>query len=392
MRFLPIACTVLLRASLRLMAEVTVFVGGSVGADPYSPKTWSGISVYLLEAMKQGGLLAGAVGLRVPKPVHYALLAKNYSGNRDVWRKHFYFDPSYRNALTRAAAGTAVTSPVLMQIGHMFSLPKAFPSHKCISYHDGNLAELLASGFGIEGVSATRIDQAMQYERETAQRMTAIFTFSEYLRQSFINNYGVAAERVFNVGAGINFSERHELDPDKSYAAPRLLFIGTEFVRKGGPQLLKAFRAVRSAVPAATLDIVGPTRIDDLPEGVTLHGHLSKADPVQAQKLQQLFRAASLFVLPSLYEPFGIAPLEAMLYQLPAVVTNDWALSEFVTPGVNGELVEKGNADDLADKLTRLLSSPEKLATMGISGRERVLARYTWQAVTARMADITGSL
>jgi glycosyltransferase involved in cell wall biosynthesis len=303
-----------------------------------------------------------------------------------VWRKHFYFDPAYRRALTRAAASVKPASPVLMQIGHMFSLPDAFPGRTCISYHDGNLAELVASGFGMEGVSPARIDQAMAYERKTAQQMTAIFTFSEYLRQSFIRNYGVAADRVVNVGGGINLESLPDTDPAKVYNHPRLLFIGTEFARKGGPQLLAAFKAVREKIPAATLDIVGPAHVDNLPDGATLHGHLSKADPVQAAKLESLFRAATVFVLPSLYEPFGIAPLEAMLYRLPVVLTDAWALAEFVTPGENGELVEKGSTEDLASKLTALLQSPpEQLAAMGARGHDRVLLRYTWATVASKM-------
>ena len=369
------------------MREVTVFVGGSVGSDPYSPKTWSGSSAHLLHAMKEADLLEGAVGISVSKLHHYATLAKNFDRDRAVWRKHFYFDPAYRRALTDAAAKTTVTSPVLMQIGHMFSLPKAFPGKTCISYHDGNLVEMLASGFGMDGVSNMRIEQALEYEHEAARAMTAIFTFSEYLRQSFIRAYGVSAERVFNVGGGINLDQAPSLDPAKTYTTPRILFIGTEFVRKGGRQLVAAFKAVREAIPNAELDIVGPMQVDNLPVGATLHGHLSKADAAQKQRLEQLFRSASLFVLPSLYEPFGIAPLEAMLYQLPAVLTNAWALPEFVTPGVNGELVEKGSAEDLAEKMVVLLSDPGKLAEMGSRARTTVLDRYTWPAVAARMSE-----
>ncbi|HEY8998540.1 MAG TPA: glycosyltransferase family 4 protein, partial [Edaphobacter sp.] len=232
------------------------------------------------------------------------------------------------------------------------------------------------------------IDQAMAYERETAQKMTAIFTFSEYLRQSFITNYGVPAERVVSVGAGVNLASLPEANPAKSYAQPRILFIGTEFARKGGPQLLAAFRAVRERIPAATLDIVGPTQVDDLPAGATLHGHLSKAVPEHAAKLEELFRTATVFVLPSLYEPFGIAPLEAMLHQVPVVTTNAWALPEFVIPGETGELAEKGSVEDLAEKLTALLTAPpEQLAAMGAKGRERAMGRYTWATVAKRMRE-----
>ncbi len=81
-----------------------------------------------------------------------------------------------------------------------------------------------------------------------------------------------------------------------------------------------------------------------------------------------------------------------MLYQLPAVVTDAWALREFVTSGVNGSLVEKGSIEDLATKLTQILSNPERLAQMGRRGREVVLERYTWPSVVNRMAAVIRSL
>jgi len=374
------------------MRELTVFVGGSLGSDPYSPNTWSGSSKSLVETLNAAGLLDKAVGLKLPTLQNYWYLGKNFTSNRTVWRKHFYFDPAYRNALTQAARAVPVASPFCFQIGHMFSLPAAFPNKKCISYHDGNLPELLNSGFGMEGVSRQRIDQALRYEEETAQQMTAVFTFSEYLRESFIRDYRVPAERVFNVGGAVNLTHVPAPDLAKDYTLNRILFIGTEFKRKGGPQLLEAFATVRRAIPTAELHIVGPHSLDNPPPGVVFHGHLSKADPAQSAKLEDLFRTSTLFVLPSLYEPFGIAPLEAMLYGLPAIVTNAWALRECVTPGTNGDLVEKGNVEDLATRITQLLSDPTRLAVMGQQAREIVLTRHTWPAVVNRISSAIKSL
>jgi len=337
-------------------------------------------------------LLAKAVGVREPSLTHYMLLARNFSRNRAVWRRKFYMDPAYREALTRAAGKEKVTSPFILQTGHFWCLPKVFPDKKCISYHDGNLAVRAASGFGLEGVSAKRGEQILRYEEDAARQMTAVFTFSEYLRQSFIRDYHVPAERVFNVGGGINLAEMPEPAADKDYATNRILFIGIEFERKGGPQLLEAFRAVREAIPTAELHIVGPAHVDNLPAGAIFHGRLSKSDPVQHQKLVSLFRDCSLFTLPSLYEPFGIAPLEAMLYGLPCVATNGWALPDFVIPGLTGELVEKGSVEDLAAKLTALLSDPNGLRRMGKQGRDLVVSRYTWASVVNRMADVIATL
>jgi glycosyltransferase involved in cell wall biosynthesis len=59
---------------------------------------------------------------------------------------------------------------------------------------------------------------------------------------------------------------------------------------------------------------------------------------------------------------------------------------------VNGALVEKASVEDLATKLTQVLSNPERLAQMGRRGREIVLERYTWPSVVNRMASIIRSL
>jgi len=374
------------------MKDVTVFVGGSVGSDPWSAKTWSGTSQRLLKAMEQGGLLDKAVGLKVPRLTDGLLLAKNFSRNRAAWRKQYYLDPAYRRALTAAAGRVRVESPACMQYGTMMCLPDVFRDKRCVSYQDGNLAQSSTSGFGMQGVSAKRVEQALRYEEETSQKMAAVLTFSEYLRQSFIRDYRVPAEKVFNVGGAVNLTEIPAPVVGKDYAANRILFIGIEFKRKGGAVLLEAFKRIREAVPDVELNIVGPAAMESLPEGVVFHGRLSKGDPEQKARLEKLFRECTLFVLPSLYEPFGIAPLEAMLYQMPCLLTNAWAFPEFVTPGVNGELAEKGSAEDFAAKIIRLLSDPGQLAAMGMNGRERVLARYTWDAVVERVGEVVRGL
>ncbi|MDE3106229.1 MAG: glycosyltransferase family 4 protein [Acidobacteriota bacterium] len=372
--------------------KLAAFVGGSIGSDPYSHTTWSGLMVHLLPALERAGCLQQALSVKVP-PLHNSLLlAKNFARDRGVWRKHYYFDPAYRAALTRAAGRLPLQAQVCLQIGMMMSLPEVFPTHPCMAYNDGNLAELLDSGFGLQGVSARRIDQAMRYEQEVAQRLDRVLTFSEHLRQSFIHNYHLDPARVIVVGAGINLSSLPPENPDKRYDTPRILFVGKEFERKGGLVLLQAFRAVRAALPTAELHIAGPLSLPEVPEGVVFHGHLSKADPQQRAKLEQLYRESTLFTLPSLYEPFGIAPLEAMLFQLPCVVTRAWALQEMVTPGFNGDLAEKGSAEDLATKLIALLREPDQLREMGKRGRQMVLERYTWETVGANFRAVLNGL
>jgi alpha-maltose-1-phosphate synthase len=375
----------------RTRQKFNLVVGGSVGNDPYDSRTWSGSALGLLHALKQVDALDHAIGLQLPLWKDAALKVSNFSPSRQVWRLKFYLDSAYRTALTESAAKMNAVlesrSPFL-QIGAMYSLPRA-TRHRvsCFSYHDGNIVEAVKSGYGFDGIRAMRIDEAIRYERDVAQEMTSIFTCSEYLRRSFIQDFGLPENRVFNVGAGVNIDDIPPCPYGKNYEKKNILFVGVDFVRKGGNELLTAFRTVHQIFPDASLHIVGPHQKPYQGEqpGVAFHGHLRKQAPAQKDALYSLYNDASLFVLPSNYEPFGIAPLEAMLFQVPCIVTDGWAMREFVTPGVNGALVQKGSVENLIGALLAMLKSPEQLERMGKSGREMVLNQYVWPAVVSRM-------
>lgn len=381
-------------ASIRTDAanlKFTLVVGGSVGNDPYNPETWSGSALHFVRALKQAEALNDAIGLALPPWQDVALKARNFSPSRRTWRLKFYLDSAYRKALTRSAAkkvGSSEQMSPFLQIGAMYSLPRA-TGYKvpCFSYHDGNAIEALRGGYEFVGVPARRIDEAIQYEREVAQEMTAVFTFSEYLRKSFIQDFELDEKRVFNVGGGVNIDDIPEATAEKNYEKRNILFVGVDFDRKGGNELLSAFRVVRETMTEARLNIVGPHQLPDGANqpGIVFHGNLSKAVPEQRNRLYRLYRDASVLVLPSKYEPFGVAPLEAMLFEVPCIVTDAWALREIVTPGINGALVQKGSIESLASTLIKSLKAPEELARMGRAARKMVLKNYVWANVVAKM-------
>lgn len=366
---------------------------GLIGTDPFDERSWSGSSRYFFNKLKEKGALQRAFGVEASKVKKLPLMLKNFSPDRELWRQKFYLDTSYYEELSREIASKITPEDEefdFVQIGGIYNVPRLLKRKaRCFSYHDGNLAQLLKSPYIPIGVSKKLINKALDYEKNVYSGMHKIFTMSEYLRKSFIDDFDVAEDKVVCIGGGINIDNIPEF-ASKNYDKKQILFIGIRFHRKGGEHVLKAFRAVRSRYPDAILNIVGPKKLEipgHLSEGVIYHGFLSRNDPEGKRKFERLLRDSVLFVMPSLYEPFGIAPLEAMVHQIPCILTNNWAFPEMVTPGVNGELINCGDVEDLIDKMLALLENPDLLQEMGDLARKRVLNKYTWETVAKRFVE-----
>lgn len=207
------------------------------------------------------------------------------------------------------------------------------------------------------------------------------FTRSEFVRRSMIEQYGCAPERAVCVYAGYNTP-----DPDLTglppgrWARKNILFVGIDWKRKGGPQLLEAFREVLKSHPDATLTIVGSEPAVDVP-------HVQVVGRVSLERVAALYREASVFCLPTRLDPAPAVLLEAMSYQLPVVTTAMGALPEFVLEGETGRLVPPGDVHALARTLADLLADPQTCRSMGERGHQRVREEFTWPRAGVELRD-----
>ena len=236
------------------------------------------------------------------------------------------------------------------------------------------------------GVPRERAAQWQAHEAEVARNARYVFTWSEFARGSFIEDYGCDPDRVVVCGAGANLV----LDdvPDRSALPPLAVFVGYDFERKGGRELLAAWADVERRVPGARLAIAGPR--DPRPSTAK---NVSWMGPTDRAALAALYREATVFVLPSLFEPLGLVFLEAMGNALPVVASDCCAMPELVGHEETGLLVPPEDVGALADALVALLADPQRAATMGRAGHAAVLERHMWSHVGRRMAEpLLGSL
>ncbi|SFF03056.1 Glycosyltransferase involved in cell wall bisynthesis [Sulfitobacter brevis] len=219
-------------------------------------------------------------------------------------------------------------------------------------------------------------------ELEIYDNAAMVFTWSSNVSRALIDGYGLAPDKVACVYTGSNAPVPVPVPqpPDVSrYERKEILFVGVDWVRKGGPVLLEAFRKLSERHPDATLTVVSR-----VPEEEDLSG-VNHLGLVTLEDLPGCYARASVFCLPTRLEPFGNVFVEAMWHQLPVVATRVGALPDLVEDGVNGYLVPPGDTDALADMLSALLDDPESCARMGTASRDRAAGRYDWPLVAQDM-------
>jgi glycosyltransferase involved in cell wall biosynthesis len=381
------------------MRQVVGIVGsGMVGRDPFDPRCWSRISKNFFEALQRQGRLHRAFGVEVPAYLRYPLMALDFRRDRNLWRSKFNLDPRYYALLTRAIRKALLPTDLdhhLLQIGgHYDSVEACAGRAPCCSYHDGNVAQLMRGPNFPPSLKADGA-RAFRWEKAVYARLTRIFVMNEFWRNSFINDFDLPADKVVNVGVGLNLQPPASV-ADKDYSRAEILFVGIDFERKAGPLLVRALDRVAPKHPGAKLHVVGPHQrpaiLDDGKDRphVVFHGHLSRENPEQVKKLFELLHRCTIVVLPSLYEPLGVALLEGMAFGAAGVASNAWSFPELIQHEVDGLLFSLGNEMELADVLDRYLANPDLRAAHGRRAHEKVVAKYSWDLVAQRIGAAIG--
>lgn len=216
-------------------------------------------------------------------------------------------------------------------------------------------------------------------EKEIYRNATMVFTMSKNISRSVIEDYHCEPQKVSCVYIGANVDvEQDEILDERRYSKKNILFVGIDWIRKGGPILVEAFKRVLCYFPDSTLTIVGSSPKLNLPNCHVL-GKMPLSD------VKPHFQTASLFCLPTTLEPFGIVFLEAMAHKLPIIATNIGAIPDFIHDGKNGFLVEPHNSEQLSNKIIELLSSKEKLKAFGEYGHQKFWNTYTWEKTGLRI-------
>ena len=220
-----------------------------------------------------------------------------------------------------------------------------------------------------------------------APRADAVIVASAHMRSLVASRLGVPRNRVWVCPLGApDWSPRGDIVP----SGP-VLFMGTLEPRKNVGGLLDAYARLLARRPdAPRLRLAGHVpedgratlgRIDAAP----FRGRVEHAGYVRGEDRARLYREASVLVLPSFDEGFGLPVLEAMTVGVPVVASRRGALPELV--GDAGLLVDPADPEDLARGLDRLLGDPALQRRLAEAGRRRA-AGYSWASTASRVLDV----
>jgi alpha-maltose-1-phosphate synthase len=294
--------------------------------------------------------------------------------------------------------------------GHLakltYGIPHVMTSHSLEPLRPWK-AEQLGGGYAISSFS----------ERTAIESADAVVAVSSRMRDDVLSAYPrVEAERVVVIHNGIDTNEfcfdpktdvlaRHGIDA----RTPYVVFVGRITRQKGIVHLLDAARHLDKTVQivfcAGEPDTPG---IKEEVEGKLAELRTTRGGVVWIQamlarpELIQVLSHASVFVCPSIYEPFGIVNLEAMACGVPVVASAVGGIPEIVQDGLTGYLVPftpdgsalgapadpEAFAKALAAKLAEVVESPDARRRMGEAGRARVEASFSWSSIAEKTAAL----
>lgn len=228
------------------------------------------------------------------------------------------------------------------------------------------------------------IRQGIQLDRKAFLKATHIMAASDWAKESAIGDYGVEPEKVSVVPFGANLEFIPTAD-QLNYMANqpcRLLFLGVEWIRKGGAIALDTYKILKQQGVNAKLLIVGcvpPAPIDD--SNVTVIPYLDKNNPADFKRLNDILLHTDILLLPTRAECAGIVFCEASAYGIPSVTTDTGGVSTYIKNDVNGFRFPMGaGPSEYAAYIKNLINNPQLFIQLKHSARAYFDRTLSWEA------------
>jgi glycosyltransferase involved in cell wall biosynthesis len=260
-----------------------------------------------------------------------------------------------------------------------YNSPLGWPGRFVFNLHDLNHLRVP------ENSSAAKRAYYQFIIKPACHRAAFVLTVSEYSKQQICEWAKISEDKIVNVGNGVGFPfEPNGAKYEPGF--PYLVYVGSHKAHKNLPRLLQAF-AISGLREEVRLILTGDAEpaLTKVIHDLHLEREASFAGDCGDEELAALFRGAIALVFPSLYEGFGLPPVEAMACGVPVLTSNLCSLPEVV--GDAGILIDPSDTEAIADGMRRLVEDSDLRQTLRQRGLLRA-SRYTWSRTAAKAATV----
>lgn len=312
----------------------------------------------------------------------------------DVWKQRYTFSGKYgANLMEEVARYAIVAAQVAQDLAGQFDVIHA---HDWLTYFAGIAAKRVSGKPLVVHMHATEYDrsgdnintQVYAIERAGMEAADRVIAVSNFTRNIIITKYGIPAEKVVTVHNAVRFTGKETEAPERGLDDKIVTFLGRITYQKGPDYFVEAAAKVLKKVPNVRFVMAGSG--DMMNHVIRRVARLGIADRfhftgfLRGEDVHRMFRLSDVYVMPSVSEPFGISPLEAMRSNVPVIISKQSGVAEVLDYAIK---VDYWDVDALADAIYGLITYPALARMFATKGLEEV-TNLKWNDAAAKIKAV----
>ncbi|MBE6213673.1 MAG: glycosyltransferase [Rikenellaceae bacterium] len=313
----------------------------------------------------------------------------------DSWTQRYTFSGKYgANLMEEVARYAVVAAEVARQLEGQFDVIHA---HDWLTYFAGIAAKRVSGKPLVVHMHATSFDRSSSdnidtrvYEIERAGMAAAdrVIAVSNLTRNIVIEKYNIPAEKVVTVHNAVRFVDKDNELPERGVEDKIVTFLGRITFQKGPDYFVEAAAKVLKRVPNVRFVMAGSG--DMMNHVIRRVARLGIADRfhftgfLKGDDVHNMFQLSDVYIMPSVSEPFGISPLEAMRANVPVIISKQSGVAEVLDYAVK---VDYWDVDAMADAIYGFVKYPALSKMFAEKGLEEVTG-LKWNNAAAKIKDV----
>ncbi len=316
----------------------------------------------------------------------------------DTWRERYDFSGKYgANLLEEVARYAIVAAEVARQLEGQFDVIHA---HDWLTYYASIAAKQVSGKPLVVHMHATEFDRSGEHvnqavydiERTGMSAADRVIAVSNLTRNIVIEKYGIPADRVVTVHNAVAFAANDQAEAERGVRDKIVTFLGRITYQKGPDYFVEAAAKVLKRLDNVRFVMAGSG--DMMNHVIRRVAKLGIADRfhftgfLKGDDVQKMFSMSDVYVMPSVSEPFGISPLEAMKSNVPVIISKQSGVAEILDYAVK---VDYWDVDAMADAIYALVQYPALGTMFARKGLEEVTG-LKWDNAAEKVKEVYESV